>query len=194
MPTDDERDPAAGATPEPPGPVPVPPATEHDESGLDLARSIARGFAGTRRPAKRRYPPRRGQRPRVDPTSSGAHPDDRDPQLLDNTIGRLIADQGWGTDVRVHGVFSRWEHLVGQEVAQHCRPESFDDGTLVVSTDSTAWATQMKLLAPTVLRRLNEELGHGTVTLVEVRGPHLPTWKKGLRSMRDGRGPRDTYG
>jgi predicted nucleic acid-binding Zn ribbon protein len=171
---------------------------EHDDSGLDLARSIARGFAGTRRTTKRRNPPRRGRRPAVDPTASGAHPDDRDPQLLDTTIGRLIADQGWGTDVRVHGVFSRWDLLVGREVAQHCRPESFkptdDGGTLVVRTDSTAWATQMKLLAPTALRRLNEELGDGTVTLVEVLGPHLPSWKKGLRSMRDGRGPRDTYG
>ena len=174
-------------------------AEAHDDTGLDLARSIARGLAGSRRTTKRRTAPRRGaRRPAVDPTASGAHPDDRDPQLLDTTIGRLIADQGWGTDVRVHGVFSRWDLLVGREVAQHCRPESFtatdDGGTLVVRTDSTAWATQMKLLAPTALRRLNEELGDGTVTLVEVLGPHLPSWKKGLRSMRDGRGPRDTYG
>ena len=55
-------------------------------------------------------------------SASGAHPDERDPQLLDTTIGRLIADQGWSTDVRVHGVFTRWEQLVGREVAQHCRP------------------------------------------------------------------------
>jgi predicted nucleic acid-binding Zn ribbon protein len=187
----DEQDPERPATPETPA--------EHDDSGLDLARSVARGLAGSRRTAKRRTPPRPGSRPRrTDPTASGAHPDDRDPQLLDTTIGRLIADQGWGTDVRVHGVFSRWDLLVGREVAQHCRPESFTPtdggGTLVVRTDSTAWATQMKLLAPTALRRLNEELGDGTVTLVEVLGPHLPSWKKGLRSMRDGRGPRDTYG
>ncbi len=183
--------------------APAPPPSDnsadtHDDTGLDLARSIARGLAGSRRTAKRRPPSRRGRRPAVDPAASGAHPDDRDPQLLDSTIGRLIADQGWGTDVRVHGVFSRWDHLVGREVAQHCRPESFKPGdpggTLVVRTDSTAWATQMKLLAPTALRRLNEELGEGTVTLIEVLGPHLPSWKKGLRSMRDGRGPRDTYG
>jgi predicted nucleic acid-binding Zn ribbon protein len=45
-----------------------------------------------------------------------------------------------------------------------------------------------------VVRRLNEELGHGTVTVIDVQGPHLPTWKKGPRSVRDGRGPRDTYG
>ena len=79
-------------------------------------------------------------------------------------------------------------------MAQHCKPESFADGKLVVRTDSTAWATQMRLLAPTVLRRLNEELGDGTVTMIDVLGPTGPTWKRGRRSMRDGRGPRDTYG
>ena len=91
----------------------------------------------------------------------------------------MIAEQGWGTDVRVHGVFSRWDHLVGRDVAQHCRPEAFSDGKLRVRTDSTAWATQMRLLAPTVLRRLNEELGDGTVTLIDVQGPSGPTWRKG---------------
>jgi predicted nucleic acid-binding Zn ribbon protein len=167
---------------------------EHEDSGLDLARSVARSLAGSGRPVRR---PRRrpGSRPRrIDPEASGAFPDDRDPQLLDSTIGRLISEQGWGTDVRVHGVFSRWDHLVGGEVALHCRPESYADGRLVVRTDSTAWATQMRLLAPTVLRRLNEELGHGTVTVVDVLGPRGPTWRKGPRSVRDGRGPRDTYG
>jgi predicted nucleic acid-binding Zn ribbon protein len=52
----------------------------------------------------------------------------------------------------------------------------------------------MRLLAPTALRRLNEELGDQTVTLIDVKGPSGPSWRKGLRSVRDGRGPRDTYG
>ena len=184
---------------------PAPPV-EHDETGLELARSVARSLAGSRRRPGRST----GRRPRrVDPQASGAHPDERDPQLLDTTIGRLIADQGWDTDVRVHGVFTRWEVVVGREVAQHCRPESFAQGAqgapggpgdvpsggkLVVRTDSTAWATQMRLLAPTVVRRLNEELGDGTVTVIDVLGPQAPSWKRGPRSVRDGRGPRDTYG
>ena len=153
------------------------------------ARARGSGRRADGRPSKFRPPSRR-----VDPQASGAHPDERDPQLLDSTIGRLIAEQGWGTDVRVHGVFSRWDTLVGREVAQHCTPEAFGDAKLVVRTDSTAWATQMKLLAPTVVRRLNEELGDGTVLAIEVLGPQGPSWKRGLRSVRDGRGPRDTYG
>lgn len=182
--------------PEPDDKDPTAPTPAHDETGLDLARSIARSLAGAKRPMRRRSTTQRpGQRPkRADPQASGAHPDDRDPQLLDSTIGRLIAAQGWGTDVRVHGVFSRWEHLVGREVAQHCQPTAFSEGKLVVRTDSTAWATQMRMLAPTVVRRLNEELGDATVTLIDVHGPSGPSWRKGRRSVRDGRGPRDTYG
>ncbi|GAB3774971.1 putative nucleic acid-binding Zn ribbon protein [Nocardioides ginsengisegetis] len=164
----------------------------HQDDGLDLARAMARGAARSTPPAKGKKKRRDLRTPRG--RVSGAHPDERDPQLLDATLGRLVADHGWGLDLRVHGVFGRWAELVGDEVAAHCTPESFADGKLVVRTDSTAWATQLKLLAPTVVRRLNEELGHGTVALIEVLGPHLPTWKKGLRSARDGRGPRDTYG
>jgi predicted nucleic acid-binding Zn ribbon protein len=169
-----------------------PPVPEHHDDGLDLARALTRA-ASRSTPVQRKKSRKRDQRPtrgRV----SGAHPDERDPQLLDTTVGRLVDDHGWAVDLRVHGVFGRWAELVGAEVAQHCTPESFSDGKLLVRTDSTAWATQLRLLAPTVVRRLNEELGHGTVTLIEVAGPHLPNWKKGPRSVRDGRGPRDTYG
>ena len=174
------------------------PDVEHDPDGLDLARAFTRAVARVGgRPARRgkgkgddsKWRPR-GGKGRV----SGAHPDERDPQLLDSTLKRLVGDHGWDLSLRVHGVFGRWPAIVGDEIAQHCTPETFADGRLVVRTDSTAWATQLRLLAPTLVRRLNEELGHGTVTVIEVLGPNVPTWKKGPRSVRGGRGPRDTYG
>ena len=169
----------------------------HTDDGLDLARVISRSLAGAsgQRPAqgrRTRRPPGGGRS--AGGKAAGAHPDERDPQLLDLTVGRLVADRGWAVDLRVHAVVARWAELVGAEVADHTTPESFSDGRLVVRTDSTAWATQLRLLAPTIVRRLNEELGHGTISIIEVLGPHAPSWKKGSRSVRDGRGPRDTYG
>ena len=168
-----------------------PRAHEHDATGLDLARSIARGLAG-RTP---KQTPRTGSRRRWhrETSSSGAHPDDRDPQSVDATMGRFVQEQGWDTELRVHGVFSRWSALVGQEVAAHVTPESYADGRLTVRTDSTAWATQMKLLAADVVRRLNEVLGEDTVRVIDVVGPRAPSWNRGRLRVK-GRGPRDTYG
>ena len=182
--------------PEEPDTAPEEPATSaedeepHDEAGLDLARAIARGLAG-RTPAARRTTGK-SRRPR--PTrSSGAHADDRDPQTIDATLGRFVTEQGWEAELRVHGVFSRWGAIVGREVAEHVTPESYADGRLVVRTDSTAWATQMKLLAAEVVRRLNEVLGDETVRVIDVVGPQGPSWSRGRLRVK-GRGPRDTYG
>ena len=169
-------------------PGPVPP---HQEDGLDLARSQTRATAGSTPAARRRF--RRTPR-ETGSQVSGSHADDRDPQLLGAMVDKLVGDQGWELELRVRGVFARWPELVGDEVAAHSTPETFTDGKLVVRTDSTAWATQLKLLTSAVLRRLNEDLGEGTVTVLEVVGPHGPSWKKGRLSSRDGRGPRDTYG
>lgn len=168
---------------------------EKRPDGLDLARSLTRATAKMPAPKagmrkKRRTPDNATRRGTV----SGARPDDRDPQMIESVVSRMVNDHGWDTSLRVHGVMARWPDIVGEEIADHTTPESYADGKLSVRTDSTAWATQLKLLAPTLVKRLNEELGHGTVLLIEVLGPHLPSWKKGPRGLRDGRGPRDTYG
>lgn len=170
-----------------PGPAETP---TNDLAATMLAKARARAGA-PRSPAGRRVTPRKRQR--ADPMSSGAGPDDRDPQLLAQTVENLVDERGWHTHRAVGGVEGRWHQIVGAELAERCQPESFDSGVLVVRADSTAWATQVRLLTGTVLARLNEDLGAGTVTRLEVKGPDSPSWKKGLFTVK-GRGPRDTYG
>ncbi|MDQ6526446.1 DciA family protein [Nocardioides sp. LHD-245] len=178
---------------------------EHRPDGLDLARSLTLGTAGSSTTPARRIPRvgsdaakrkafRRRGGGRGEPQLSGAYPDGRDPQALTSELGRLISDRGWALDLKVRGVFARWTEIVGPEIGAHSTPESLTDGTLVVRTDSSAWATQLKLLAASVVKRLNEELGDGTVMIVEVLGPHAPSWKHGRRKAPGSRGPRDTYG
>jgi predicted nucleic acid-binding Zn ribbon protein len=116
-----------------------------------------------------------------------------DPQPLSTAFDGLLADQGWRTAAAVGSVFGRWDQLVGPDVAAHTRPERFSDGELVVIADSSAWATQVRLLTSAVLRRLNEELGHGTVTRVVVRGP-APPRRMGPLRVRGSREHTGDYG
>ncbi|WP_460444729.1 DciA family protein, partial [Angustibacter aerolatus] len=126
-------------------------------------------------------------------SGAAARDDDREPAAFGAGLDRLVAERGWGVDLAVGGVIGRWAQVVGIEVAAHSTPESFEEGVLVVRADSTAWATQLRLLAPTLLRRLAEELGEGVVDRLQVLGPSAPSWRRGARTVR-GRGPRDTYG
>jgi predicted nucleic acid-binding Zn ribbon protein len=174
-----------------------------DPEGTDLARALvararaaARGrpgpVGGTASGSARRLRAGR-RRPVTDSAWSGSTADDRDPQVLGTALDRLVGERGWGEELAVHAAIARWDLVVGPDLAAHVRPQHYADGVLSVRADSTAWATQVRLLAPVLVRRLNEEIGDGTVTRVDVAGPHAPSWRKGPRVVR-GRGPRDTYG
>lgn len=161
----------------------------HDPTGLGLARAIAGSVAG-RAYRRRRCRPSRP----IDPMSAGAHPDDRDPQLLGSAMDRLVESQGWSREISVRMLLGKWPALVGPVNAAHSTPIGYADTVVTVRAESTVWATSLRTMAPQVVAKLNEALGDGTVTRVEILGPQGPSWKKGRRSVRDGRGPRDTYG
>jgi predicted nucleic acid-binding Zn ribbon protein len=117
-----------------------------------------------------------------------------DPQPLGEAIRRLLAERGWGQRAAAGSALGRWAEIVGPEVAAHAQPDGLTDGELVVTADSSAWATQLTLLAGTLVKQLNAELGEGTVKRVKVRGPTGPPRARGAWRARGGRGPRDTYG
>ncbi|HTT00409.1 MAG TPA: DciA family protein [Streptosporangiaceae bacterium] len=143
---------------------------------------------GPSRDVSRESPPspRPGRRSRRD-----------DPEPLSAAIDGLVDTRGWREATAAGSVFGRWAQIVGPDLAAHTRPESLADRELTVTADSTAWATQVRLLAAQLVRRLNAELGAGSVLRVKVRGPAGaagPPRRPGEWRVRGSRGPRDTYG
>jgi len=141
-------------------------------------------------------PPRRRKRRRVDPEDqpwSGAGADARDPAAIGDSVAALVSERKWEETLRTAGIPARWEQIVGAEVAAHCRPERLDAGELTCVAESTAWATQIRLLSRTILERLAAEVGPGVVRTLRVHGPTAPDWRHGPLRVT-GRGPRDTYG
>ncbi|WP_410810611.1 DUF721 domain-containing protein [Micromonospora sp. 067-2] len=124
---------------------------------------------------------------------SGPGPDPRDPQPLSAVLNRLVKARGWQQPAAEATVFGAWERVVGAEVAQHSRPVKLENGELTVEARSTAWATQLRLLAGSLLQQIGREVGHNVVRRLHIHGPAAPSWSKGPRRVR-GRGPRDTYG
>lgn len=165
------------------------PEVAFDPTGLDLARQIAeaagRAVPGRPTPAKRPAKPRR--------SASGRRDGRADPMPLGDALENVIGERGWSAEVNVHLLMGRWPELVGDAVAEHSVPEAYRDKVLVVRTSSTAWASQLRLMASQLLARMNASLGQGTIRRVQVLGPEAPSWRHGPRTVR-GRGPRDTYG
>lgn len=117
-----------------------------------------------------------------------------DPQLISDVLNNLIQDREWQSGIAEGNLFANWEKLVGAEIAEHTEPIAILDGVLTIKTSSTAWAVQLNLISNDLLASLQASAPGALVEKLSIIGPQGPNWKRGVRTIRGARGPRDTYG
>ncbi|CAB4878226.1 unannotated protein [freshwater metagenome] len=116
-----------------------------------------------------------------------------DPQLLGDVLTNLIEERDWKSGVAEGSLFTQWAAIVGADIAQHASPVSINESVLTIQTTSTAWATQLTLVNNEILKTIQNNPFGATIESIAIIGPNTPSWKRGIRSTRDARGPRDTY-
>lgn len=92
----------------------------------------------------------------------------RDPVPLSSSLDAVVRSLRGPSRAAVGGVFGRWSEAVGEQIAAHVQPVRLDEGVLLVEVDDPAWATQVKLLAGTLIERLRDAAGV-EVTRIDVR-------------------------
>ena len=117
-----------------------------------------------------------------------------DPKALSSVLSELVANREWRQGIAEGSLFTGWTSVVGQEVGAHSTPISLVDGLLTIQATSSAWATQLTLINTNLLKTISNSAPGALVEQILVLPPGAPSWKKGLRTIRNARGPRDTYG
>ena len=117
-----------------------------------------------------------------------------DPEKLSDLLSELVTTKDWQRGLAEGNLFSKWSEIVGVEIAANCEPITLLDGRLTIRAQSTAWATQLRLLSPELLKSIQSQADGALVEELFILGPTAPSWKRGLRTIRGAKGPRDTYG
>ncbi|MET0590142.1 MAG: DciA family protein [Naasia sp.] len=165
---------------------------KRDDGPLDEARAVylrlreafgGPGAARTSRRTKRRLQP--GE---TVPFGPG-----RDPGAMGDVLSDLTRSMGWTAPLAQSDLVGAWRDIAGPETAEHSTPTRIEDGVLHVQCDSTAWATQLRLMRTEIVTRIANGYPEAGIQNISFAGPGAPNWKRGPRSI-PGRGPRDTYG
>lgn len=167
-----------------------------DRTGAELARAALAKARETAEARRREHEGSAAARRRAETRGANTRPTrsrNEDPTPFGAAVEELLADRGWQGDAAVAAVTADWESAVGEDLAAHCQPVSLRSGVLTITAESTAWATQIRLLTAPLMARIAESFGEGLVRSVVVHGPTGPSWTHGPRRV-PGRGPRDTYG
>lgn len=87
----------------------------------------------------------------------------RRPKKLGDVMRDVLARSGIADRVAQAEVIPQWRQLVGPQIARVTEPVSITPtGTLFVSVTTNAWMTELSLMEPELLRRLNQRIGGGS--------------------------------
>ena len=117
-----------------------------------------------------------------------------DPTLISDVLTNLVSDRQWESGLAEGNLFAQWEKIVGSDIATHTTPISILEGVLLIQCSSTAWATQLQSVHDQLVATISSSAPGALVESLRFTGPSAPSWKKGIRTIRGARGPRDTYG
>ena len=117
-----------------------------------------------------------------------------DPQNIGAILNELVSARDWRQGIAEGNLFSDWSEIVGADIAEHSTPITLYEGKLTIQTSSTAWSTQLRLMQGDLLKTIRQSAPGALVEELAIIGPHAPSWKRGLRTIRGARGPRDTFG
>ncbi len=133
------------------------------------------------------------KRAKKEPGSTIPFGSGRDPEGLGAVMDAVTSKLGWSSPLARSELLASWLEIAGVETAEHSTPVGIEEGVLTVKCDSTAWATQLRLMRVQIMNRIISRYPDAGIESIRFEGPGAPSWKRGPRSI-PGRGPRDTYG
>lgn len=84
----------------------------------------------------------------------------RRPKKLGDVMGEVLTTSGISDRIAQASIIPDWRTLVGPQIARVTEPLSVTrQGTLFVAVTTNAWMTELSLMEPELLRRLNERAG-----------------------------------
>ena len=84
----------------------------------------------------------------------------RAPKKLGDVMGTVLSKAGISERIAQAQVIPDWRSLVGEQIARVTEPLSVTpQGTLFVSVKTNSWMTELSLMEPQLLKRLNERTG-----------------------------------
>ena len=118
--------------------------------------------------------------------------DATEPKPIGELLNELIQERDWKSGLSEGEIFVKWDEIVGADIAANSEPIEIKEEKLIIKCASTAWATQLNLIKAQLLQSIQSIAPK--INSLEIIGPNSPSWRKGLRTIKGAKGPRDTYG
>jgi len=82
---------------------------------------------------------------------------------LNDALGELVENLGIGKKLHEYEAVTRWEEIVGEQIAKVSAPTRIDKGDLVVKVSNGPWRNELTLRKEEIISKINATIGEGVV-------------------------------
>lgn len=82
---------------------------------------------------------------------------------LNDALGELVQKLGIGKKLREYEAVTRWEEIVGDQIARVSSPSGIEKGVLVVKVNNGPWRNELSLMKEAIIGKINASLGEKVV-------------------------------
>ena len=77
---------------------------------------------------------------------------------IESYLQDFFQKKGWNSKLQEYKIWSQWEDLVGEKLAQRCQPLKLSYQTLTVSVANSTWLTQLQFMKSNLMDKVQKEL------------------------------------
>jgi len=96
------------------------------------------------------------------------------PTRTATTLKKLLKDLGVDFILKRHQLWTCWEKVVGEKIADHTHPDFISGKSLFILVDHPTWMHQLNFLKEQLLSKINQELKTQPITEIRFRLGILP--------------------
>lgn len=113
-------------------------------------------------------------------------------ERIGEIISRVMTRQGYEKRSRQGPIYELWPQMVGEILAQKCRPVAIQKGVLVVQVDDSVWMHELQIQKYQILQRLWKLVGEDQVSDIRwtTRGYRPPRPRHNPKSLSPEPPPR----
>ncbi|MBI2619115.1 MAG: DUF721 domain-containing protein [Ignavibacteriales bacterium] len=82
---------------------------------------------------------------------------------MKNALAELVQNLGIGKKLREYDAVTRWEEVVGEQIAKVTKATRIDKGVLVIKVKNSPWRNELTLRKGEIIRKINGSLGSNIV-------------------------------
>lgn len=90
-------------------------------------------------------------------------------KTIGGVVNEIVNQYNWNDAYYLGMIQSEWEHIVGSQVSEKSHIVNLDNKSLLISTESSTWRSELQFRKDSIINEINEMIGKSIIKDIVIK-------------------------